>query len=409
LAGHIDQTYRSPSVAAAKPALLMAIYAHADYFPPTINAARILSRDFRARVVCRNTEGPAAKWLPELEIERAGPRRTRAEQEQASAPSKLLEFGHYVRALGRALSRTDAKIIYAYDPIAFAAAMLARTRDLPVVFHCHDNPPVENLPGRSMQSWLIRYALRRTSDAAFVVFPERNRAAHWLAASHDNRAPLVVPNGAPRDFYPPPLDWTAVFARRFTDRRVLYMSSMGPDNGHLEAVAAALYAGLNLDFCGPCTPEFRAELERLIDRKDAGGRISVKGWLSDRDRKALLDSSAVGLVLYKPTSLNWEHSASAVNKLFEYGAAGLPVVVPDRKSYREFLGGEEWVAFVDVEDPRSIARAIEDVLGDRDRYIAMSRAARDAHEDRFNYELLFAPIAARLRAMAGIGDQIAAA
>ena len=48
-----------------------------------------------------------------------------------------------------------------------------------------------------------------------------------------------------------------------------------------------------------------------------------------------------------------------------------------------------------------IARAIEFVLADRDRYVAMSRAARLAHETKYNYERLFAPVLNRICALIG--------
>jgi glycosyltransferase involved in cell wall biosynthesis len=396
--------------AAEKPALLMTIYAHADLLTPTVHAAAILARDFRVRLVCRNTDAPLVAWHRGVELERAGSRATRSQQTSASPSRKVADFIQYVRALRRALWDSSANIIYSYDPLAFAGAMLAQRSGVHVVFHCHDTPPLENFSAFSFQDWLTRYSLRRTRDAALVVFPERNRAAYWLAdAAVDDRNLLIVPNGTPRNFYPVPLDWQTLSAERFTERRVLYMSSMGLDNGHIEAVVAAIEAGFHLDFCGPCESDFRAKLEQMIRAADAEGRIFVKGWLDDPERKKLLERAAVGLVLYKPVSMNWKNSGSAVSKLFEYGAAGLPVVVPDRKSYREFLGNEKWIVFADVEDPRSIARAIEFLLSDRDRYVAMSRAAREAHEERFNYELLFSPVAERLRAMAGIGDRIAAA
>ncbi len=98
--------------------------------------------------------------------------------------------------------------------------------------------------------------------------------------------------------------------------------------------------------------------------------------------------------------MNLKFVASAVAKLFEYGAAGLAIVAPIQGNYREFLGNEKWVVFTDVEDPRSIARALEEVLADRDRYVAMSRAAREAHEKRLNYETLFQPVEEKLSAFA---------
>ena len=78
------------------------------------------------------------------------------------------------------------------------------------------------------------------------------------------------------------------------------------------------------------------------------------------------------------------------------------MVVPDRESYRDYLGDAEWVTNADVDDPRSIARAIMSILADRERYAAMSRAARRAFEEQYNYERVFAPVRERILELSGV-------
>ncbi|MGH7924202.1 MAG: glycosyltransferase, partial [Candidatus Binatus sp.] len=98
---------------------------------------------------------------------------------------------------------------------------------------------------------------------------------------------------------------------------------------------------------------------------------------------------------------------SASNKLFEYAAMGLPVVVPERASYREFLGDAEWVTYADIEEPKSIARAINSIFADGERYAAMSRAARDAFEEHYHYERVFAPALERIFELSGVAERAA--
>ncbi len=77
---------------------------------------------------------------------------------------------------------------------------------------------------------------RPTRDAEFVVFPEAKRAAFWLKAAGDDRAPIIVPNGAARDFFSGPRNWEALAAQRFNDRLALYMGWIGPVHGELNAI-----------------------------------------------------------------------------------------------------------------------------------------------------------------------------
>ena len=373
----------------------MAVYANPDVYVPTVAAARILAQQFGISIVSRNTDESYVDWPSGIEVKRIGVPTPMRQLEAASPLDKARQFLRYLAELRRTLSRSSCVLVYAYDPIAFAAVMMIGTR-ASVIFHCHDTPALETLPLRSLQTWLIRYALRRTRDAAVVVFPEKNRAAYWLSAAGDNREAVIVPNGAPRNFFQSDRDWRDLAGERWTSRRVFYLSAMGPENGQSEAIEAASLASVNLDLAGISLSEFRASLEQQIVIGNASGRVRIHGRVDDATRMQLLRTAVVGLLLYKPVTRNWEFSGSASTKLFEYSAAGLPVVVPDRRSYREFLDCEQWVVFADIDDPRSIAKAIDSILTDRERYIAMSCAARAAHENRLNYETLFEPLHRRI-------------
>lgn len=389
------------SASSAAPRLLVVMYGNPNYHPPTINGVRIMSERFAVNVVCRNDAGPAAYWPPAVSIERVGELTTTDESFGASLWRKLSWYRGFVRRLGAVISETRPALIYAYDPIGFAAsiAALAKLRaQVPVVFHCHDNPVLGRRRITSLQDWIFRYALRHTGDAAFTVFPSKYRAPIWLDEARDPRAPLIVPNGAAREFYAPREDWNALARRRWESKRILYLGSMGPENGQLQALRAlaALPAAVKLDAVGFGTAEFRRELSELAAELSLQPRVSISDWVPDPERDLLAEQAAVGLVLYRAVNPNWEHSGPSPNKLFQYAAWGLPVVVPDRKSFREFFADDEWVSYADPEDPAAIARAIELVLADRDRYVAMSLAARRAHETKYNYERLFAPVLERI-------------
>ncbi|HUY27893.1 MAG TPA: glycosyltransferase [Candidatus Binataceae bacterium] len=401
--------------ARARPRLLVVMYANPNYHPPTVNGVRMMSERFEVQIVCRNDAGPAADWAPGVTIERVGEIITAAQAFDAPAWRKLSWYRRFVRRLGCVIAETGPALIYAYDPIGFAASIAAlgpRRKDIPVVFHCHDTPALGRVRLASLQDWILRYAMRHTRDAAFTIFPSKYRAPIWLDKARDPRPPMIIPNGAARDFYPPreDEDWSALARRRWESKRVLYVGSMGAENGQPDAIRALefLPAPVALDLIGFSTPEYRIRLSQMAAALALAGRVSIAGWVPNPERIRRAEDAAVGLVLYHAANPNWEHSGPSPNKLFEYAAWGLPVVVPDRKSFREFFADDEWVAYANPEDPASIARAIEFILADRDRYIAMSLAARRAHETKYNYEQVFAPVLERLLALAGVADDPAA-
>ncbi len=387
--------------------MLVVMYSNPNFHPPTINGVRIMSELFSVKIVCRNDAGPAADWPPAVAIERVGELMTADESFRAGAWRKLSWYRTFVRRVVAAIAETTPALLYAYDPIAFAASIeaIGKARaEIPVVFHCLDNPELDRERKASLQYWIFRYALRHTRDAAFTIFPSKYRAPLWLDPAHDQRAAMIVPNGSAREFYPSRKDWNALARARWESPRLLYLGVMGPDNGQPQAVRAlaALHPGVKLEVVGFSTAAFRHELGELAASLSLQSRVSIVDWVPNAERVRRAEQAAVGLVLYRMVNTNWEYSGPSPNKLFEYAAWGLPVVVPDRKSFREFFADDEWVTYADPDDPASIARAIQFILADRDRFIAMSLAARAAHETKYNYERLFAPVLDKICSLAGI-------
>ena len=386
-----------------KPRLLITIYANPDYYPPTVYAVRILSGYFRIHILCRNMAEPVQEWPADVTIERIGKYASPRDKEAASVGAKLIEYARFVARTRALVKRMQPAIVYSYDPYAFVASMVGRMggRARPLVFHLHELPETAALPWTSLQSWVVKAALSGTKSTDAVVFPEKNRARHWLMAAGDSRPPIIVPNCPDRSYFPGPADWSETIAMRYRAREVVYVGYATAENGHLEGLRAlAMTDGdIRMRVIGGYLPEFGASFNPLARELGVTDRVSLDGWLALDELRARAARASMGLSLQKPATKNLEYVGSASNKLFEYAAMGLPVVVPDRESYRGLLGDAEWVTYADIDQPESIARAITSILADRERYAAMSRAARRAFEDQYNYERVFAPALERIRAL----------
>jgi glycosyltransferase involved in cell wall biosynthesis len=387
-----------------KPRLLITIYANPDYYPPTVYAVRILSKYFKIHILSRNMSEPFQEWPSDVTIERIGEYAQAREKEAASASAKLIEYAKFVARTRSLIKQMQPLTVYSYDAHAFVASIAGRAgrRSIPLIFHAHELPETENLSWRSLEGWVVRAALIGTKSADTVVFPEKNRAHHWLTAANDSRPPTIVPNCPDRSYYSPPADWSETIAARYRAREVVYVGYAGDENGHLEGLRAIALTdhGIRMRVIGGYRPKFGATFNALARELGVTERVSLDGWLRQDELIARASAAGAGLSLHKAVSKGLEYQGSASNKLFEYAAMGLPVVVPDRASYREFLGDAEWVTYADIDQPESIARAITLIFADRERYVAMSRAARRAFEEHYNYERVFAPALERIRALA---------
>jgi glycosyltransferase involved in cell wall biosynthesis len=349
---------------------------------------------------------PIQDWPADVTIERFGKYASPREKEAAGAGAKLIEYVKFAARTRTLIKQMQPAIIYSYDPHAFVASMVARAgrRATPLIFHLHELPEMASLSWTSLQTWVVKAALTGTKSAEAVVFPEKHRARHWLVAAGDSRAPIIVPNCPDRSYFPGPADWSETIAMRYRAREAVYVGYAAADNGHLEGLRAlAMTDGdIRMRMIGSYRPEFEASFNALARELGVTDRVRLDGWLALDELRARASRASVGLSLQKPATKNLEYVGSASNKLFEYAAMGLPVVVPDRESYRDLLGDAAWVTYADIDRPESIARAISSILADRERYAAMSRAARRAFEEQYNYERVFAPAVERILELSGV-------
>jgi glycosyltransferase involved in cell wall biosynthesis len=101
--------------------------------------------------------------------------------------------------------------------------------------------------------------------------------------------------------------------------------------------------------------------------------------------QTLLDytsSARVGLI---PFHLKGLARYALPNKLFEYFATGLPVVTPDLPVIRSICDKYGCAVYCDFASPEAVAEAVNGLLGDPERYQALSAASLRAAEE-YNWE-----------------------
>ncbi|NRQ01172.1 glycosyltransferase family 4 protein [Marinobacterium sp. xm-d-530] len=118
-------------------------------------------------------------------------------------------------------------------------------------------------------------------------------------------------------------------------------------------------------------------------RADPGWQqVDELGFLNRDEVAEVMERSSAGLVTLRPTP---SYVESVPVKMFEYMAAGLPVIASDFKYWRTLLEGVECAYFVDPLKPHEIADAIDRAIANPEMSRAMGLAGRRAVETRFNW------------------------
>ena len=120
-----------------------------------------------------------------------------------------------------------------------------------------------------------------------------------------------------------------------------------------------------------------------FDPKRFEGIVECPGFLSRPSVAALAARAKLGLVLNHPTG-------NAVNawptKLFEYMAAGLPVIASDFPLYREIVESARCGLLANPLNPAEIAEAVVWLLRHPAEAAQMGRNGRHAVEEKYNWE-----------------------
>ena len=253
------------------------------------------------------------------------------------------------------------------------------------MYDVHEDYPAHartKLAGHAVRGWLkasmwmaLEGLARRTFDDFVCVSPA-------LAARFPPASTVVVGNFPLHRRFAAP-GGNGSYADRHN--RLIYTGAISEVRGFREMVHALDLLPAELDcrlrVMGWLRPPRLAACARelpggdKVDLIPAGPRPAVV--------EELLNARA-GLILLHP--LPNHHDAIRSNKLFEYMAAGLPVIASDLPRWREIVRGVDCGLVVDPLDPAAIAAAIEHLLVNPEQAEAMGRRGREAVCDQFNWD-----------------------
>lgn len=124
------------------------------------------------------------------------------------------------------------------------------------------------------------------------------------------------------------------------------------------------------------------DVESDVKSRPAWCRVTHWGQQDRQGVRAVLGRSRVGLVTLHPMA---NYLESLPIKMFEYMAAGLPVIASDFPLWRTIIEQADCGVCVNPLNPQEIAASIDTLLGDPARAQAMGENGRRAVHERFNW------------------------
>lgn len=316
--------------------------------------------------------------------------RLHVERAPVAGPAMARRLGYLAFAVGRSLGTKRADVLLTRDlGVASLILQLPRTRRPPLVYESHGYAPdvAAALPALvATATTPSEGKLRRLAAREADVWRRADGYVTITAALHDELKDrfgsrpriAVIPDGAR-------VDREGDRARPPSDARA------APEIAAVVAYAGHLYAWKGVDVLleaiarlprarglivgGHSAEPDLARTMSVADRLRISDRVTFTGLVEPAQVAQLLTQADV-LVLPNPASVISTRYTSPL-KLFEYMAAGRPIVASDLPSIREILRDGVNALLVPPGDPIALASAIDRLLTDPELAARLARAALD--------------------------------
>lgn len=300
-----------------------------------------------------------------------------------------LRMRQYRTRLMAAVQATDPEVLHAHDSDALeVVGQVASQRGIPFVYDAHELWLGQENRGRStvyfalFRAW-YRWLQRRWVPRAAAVLSVSEPIVSELERQYAVRVALV-PN------YP---EWDGAVSA--FDLRGL-LEPMVPPDGPIVLYLGSTQVGRGLEELISALPEVPgASVVILGATQAADALLEQAAALEVVDRLRIVPpvapdevvgyaaAATIGVALTMPISLNNRLALS--NKLFQYMAAGIPVVANDVAHVRAIVEGSGAGICVDPTDPKAIATALRQLIANPVAAAEMGRRGAAAIRDRYNW------------------------
>lgn len=247
----------------------------------------------------------------------------------------------------------------------------------------------DEMEGRHSLPWrvLARMETMLMAHCDAVIACNEDRARIMLEEYGAPCLPIVIPNIPVRRPHEPSNRLREMLGERAAGltHLVLYQGMIIGERGleNLPRALSRLAPGIGLVLLGDGSEELKRQLGAIAEAGGVGERFFLLPSVPQSELHLCTSSADVGILIYRPTCRNNYYCAP--NKLYEYAAAGLPMVGADLPPIRSFIESNQVGELFDPDADESLARAIGAICGDQERR-RRYRANCLAAADRFNWQ-----------------------
>jgi Glycosyl transferases group 1 len=375
--------------------MVIAMYTHPEYYPPTLSALENLSPLYKNIYLLHgNTKGFNWKYPDNVILVGSGDLYEPGEMEASSVSKKIGRFARYTKSFYSLLKKIKPDTLLLYDILPILSyRFISHWINKPAIlwYHNHDVADAKQIRRYSL-SWFAWKSEK-------WIFPRLNIFS--LPAMERKAAfPMNLFRG--EFIFLPNFPSRFIYKNKESEKekpgktiRLLFQGSIGTLHG-LEQIIPLLKEQINghelqLILKGFVSKEYAENLRRLAESSGVTDRlifIGPTGYAGVIENARTCD---IGIGIHMKQDLMNRTLGTASNKIYEYAAIGLPVLIYDNEHFRRTLGKYSWVFFTDTSET-SLRNCMQEMISNLN---SLSEAAKNDLQ-YFSYEPFFKPVFAAL-------------
>jgi glycosyltransferase involved in cell wall biosynthesis len=276
--------------------------------------------------------------------------------------------------------RTHAHLVHLHDPELVWAVPLFKSLGRTVIYDAH-----EDLPQQVHNKGYLRPALRPVvSQLSTLILRIAAHSNHVIAATETIAASFPSNKVSTVRNYPLLRSSESRQPLHLRQRKAAHLGVLSAERGAAQMVdsfaSPSCPEGWTLVLAGAPSPD---SLMDELRARQGWSRVDYVGVVSADDARDLLGECRVGLVVLQRSQAYLD---SLPTKMFEYFAAGIPVVASDFPLWRTIVEEHDCGLLVDETDPDAIAEAIAVYAKNPELLARHGENARRAARTHLNWE-----------------------
>jgi glycosyltransferase involved in cell wall biosynthesis len=369
---------------------IVAMYSHIEGYPPSLNAVHFLSKQFHEIVIVHRNVMLTEWTYPEnVRVVTTSRYCHHREVLKKSYFWKAKSFLEYTYLLYKQVKMVKPQWVIIYEPVAILSWYIISkiTTVRPKVwYHNHD---IFNGRENFFFYWAYKAQKRLFRKLEKFSLPSVERK-EFFPMEHFKGDFHFIPNYPGRYLY----DRFYKPLRRPDDVvRIIYQGFICAGHG-LEQMLHVVREGLDNDdrklrlilkgyFDDGFVNTFLAKADELGVRDE----VELHPVTSYYNVPELASTCHIGIGIHTKTDNTNKTLGTASNKIYEYAAVGLPVILYDNDQFRKHLSSYNWAFFTDC-TISNLKTVIGKILADYHHY---SMEARSDFETKLNFEEFFTP------------------